>query len=282
MSLKKRILPLLFIPLLFSCFMPALVKGQSDITGFSILFVDDPYDTDDFTAYYTSIFDSLGLDYTTNTTEANSSILSQYPLVVWTTGESESYAGTAYKEGNLTTYLQGGGRLFLSSQDWIYAMGSVITPFMQNYMGVGDVDEDVFGSPENITDTLVGRDGDPIGDGISSFNVTYPVNYGQYGDYLTAASGSHSILYNTSLSGNNSIAVRTENNTYDFRTVYFGVPFEALNLDRTLLMSKCLLWLVEDLITGNDNVPGYDIMFLGVGIVLAVGYLYYQKRRFKK
>ncbi len=258
--------------------------NQQGITDFRILFVDDD-GGDSWQTDYISIFTALGLDYDTTTSRPNATVMGQYDIVVWHTGDYEGAGETfeyAYDEDNLTVYLQNGGRLLLSSQDWIYNMG--LSPFVQNYLGVANAIQDYFGDIDSdCNDTLYGTLGDPIGDGFSPFNTTYPASYAQFGDYLRPVSFANAIFYNNTLTNPiNATAIRTENSTYGFKTVFFGVPFEVFNLNRTHLMEKILFWLISDEITPiiNPISPSIDedgtIQFNWTAIPNAIQYYIYK------
>ena len=271
MSKKSTIFALVSLFLLCSWFVPgsffiANAANPQDITDFRILFVDAD-DGESWDTYLTSIFDTLGLDYESTITKPNVTTMSQYTIVVWHTGD---YGGDEmsdeYKqdEGNLTAYLLGGGRLFLSSQDWIYNQG--LSPFVMNYLGVANVQEDNF--KDNRSDILFGTLGDPIGGIFLPFNITYPASYTQYGDNLQPASFAHTIFYNNTANPINATAIRNQNATYNFKTVFFGVPFEAFNLNRPVLMTSILAWLISDLII--SEIPGFAFFLILIGL-LAIG-----------
>jgi hypothetical protein len=261
---------------------------QETLADLNILFVnsgDDPARD----SYFTEELDTLGLNYDNltvypqlNALWPNATVLGQYHIVIWTTGEfyfGDNYMESpdyVYAEGNLTQYLQNGGRLFLSSQDWIWDMG--ISTFIREYLGVNNVRMDAIGDTEhgdNWDDNFTGVTGDPIGNGIPTFNVT---NLGEvYGDYINeTAPSANKVIHNTT--NGDAIAVRNTNTTFNFKTVFFSVPFEICNTNRTILMERILLWLAADPQDGSA-IPGFEVFFLICGLI-AVGSPFLKKRLF--
>lgn len=254
---------------------------QAKLKDFRILLVDDDNGTAWHT-YFTGALDALGLTYdmiTTNpmnsesgldTGRPNATVLSQYRVVIWTTGDFYHHTnGDFYAdaESNLTAWLQTGGRLFLSSQDWLITAD--VTNFFRYYLGVIDY----FDEGINDGDSFVGTPGDPISGELPLFNITYPASMEDYGDWLTPASFAN-VIFRGNITGN-ATAVRYYNTTYNFKTVFFATPFEAFDTDRTVLMEKILVWLVEDLL--KEDIPGFENLFITFGLVI-LGLLWYRRR----
>ncbi|NJE06326.1 hypothetical protein E3E36_09255 [Thermococcus sp. M36] len=81
----------------------------------------------DFDQYYTEAFDLLGYNYTmyrvgVDGPRPNSTVLSNYSAVVWFTGMNEK-PFYYYELENLSAYLDGGGRLFLISTNYLDTSG---------------------------------------------------------------------------------------------------------------------------------------------------------------
>jgi len=114
-----------------------------------VLLVDDDDNGPDVRSYFTDALDALGIAYDVWDTssvdnEPNAETLSQYSEVIWFTGLQWGwgFAGPgAAGEAGLAAYLDGGGCLLVSSQDYYYDRG--LTSFMQNYLGVASVEGDV-------------------------------------------------------------------------------------------------------------------------------------------
>ena len=157
----------------------------------SILLVDDDNNDPDVQGYFTEALSVMGYTYTVfevGTGSQNgpaSTVMANYDVVIWFSGDKYDsgggYAGpNAYDEGQLTTYLQGGGSLFLSCQDYLDDMG--LTTFGQTYLGISS-----FGLNASI-DPLYGQSGDPVGQGLGPIELTYPTDFIAYPDHLTPQS----------------------------------------------------------------------------------------------
>ncbi len=144
-------------------------------------------------------------------------LLAKYPLVVWFTGCDWSCPLTQQDEERLAEYLDGGGRLFLSSQDYMFARG--LTPFALDYLGV-------LTYTEELTATLVyGAEGDPIGANLGPYALEYPCE--NWSDALTPAPDAQIVFYGqhhrpVALSWYGVAAPVPP------KTVFMAFPFEAL------------------------------------------------------
>jgi hypothetical protein len=156
-----------------------------------ILFVDDDgggsYET-----YFLSALDSTGLSYETWTYATQGtptdSMLSLYQAIVWTTGPdygtiSNPKTLTATDQARLTTYLNNGGKLFLSSQDLL--LDNNPTTFITNYLHVA-------GHTDDVGETSVaGVSGDTISDGMA-FGLNPP--FYNFSDYIVPGTGAVGIF----------------------------------------------------------------------------------------
>ena len=116
----------------------------------SVLVVDDDYDVPNVQTDYTGALDDLLVTYDVWDVwssgvpefEPDEATLSQYERIVWFSGEEEIYAGPSDRsEEKLSTWLDRGGCLLISSPDYVLVQNGVNT-FMQDYLGVGTVVED--------------------------------------------------------------------------------------------------------------------------------------------
>ncbi|RME71877.1 MAG: DUF11 domain-containing protein [Chloroflexi bacterium] len=106
--------------------------------------------------------------------------LTLYPMVVWYTGYDWLQPLTTEEENRLAQYLDGGGRLMFSGQDYIYNLpGHQPSPFATNYLGVLQHTED-FSST-----TVTGEPGNPVGDHLGPYTLTFPPGYTNWTDALT-------------------------------------------------------------------------------------------------
>jgi hypothetical protein len=188
-----------------------------------ILLVDDDNNDPDVLPYFTAALDNLGYDYDifdVGGGGGNGPALAElqgYSMVMWFSGDK--YGGSAgpneADETNLAAYLDGGGRLFLSSQDYLYDFG--LTPFGQDYLGIGSYTNDT-----GDATTKYGVAGDPIGDGLGPYPLTYPTGFTDYGDVVNAAAGA-SVSFTSIAGGGNNLDVDKDGG--DWKTVFFGTDW---------------------------------------------------------
>ncbi|MCA9962350.1 MAG: carboxypeptidase regulatory-like domain-containing protein, partial [Anaerolineales bacterium] len=229
----------------------AITVDQNQVQDFAletlpcILLVDDDNNSPDVQSYYTAALDALGYDYDlfdVGGGAGNGPTLAElqgYSIVIWFSGDkygSTSAGPNATDETNLATYLDGGGHLFLSSQDYLYDM--TLTSFAQTYLGVASFTND----SGNAT-TKYGLSGDPIGDGLGPYSLTYPTNFSDYGDIVNAAAGA-SLAFQSGANGGNSLDIDKESGAW--KTVFFGtswVPIYNNNADNGLaVLQRILSW----------------------------------------
>jgi hypothetical protein len=188
-----------------------------------ILLVDDDNNAPDTRPYFTAALDAMGLDYAVFDTGGGDGPdldgLLGYNMVFWFSGDA--YGGTAgpnaADEANLAAYLDAGGNLFLSSQDYLYDFG--LTPFGQNYLGIAS-----FSSDNGGATSIVGIAGDPIGGGLGPFSLTYPSGFSDYGDIVTAGNGGLQALK----ANNNNNPLDTDKTNGTWHTVFFGTDWVPL------------------------------------------------------
>ncbi|WP_232054698.1 S8 family serine peptidase [Thermococcus sp. 2319x1] len=117
----------------------------------NVLLVDDD-GGDILELFYMNALDSLGVNYTYYEVPNETSngpdvtILSNYSLVIWFTGAAYNNTLTDADIGNLTQYLENGGKLWLISPDYLSDGGldntTVKYNFTINYLHVSDAIED--------------------------------------------------------------------------------------------------------------------------------------------
>ncbi|MBN1135195.1 MAG: PKD domain-containing protein, partial [Anaerolineae bacterium] len=184
-----------------------------------ILLVDDDNNAPDALPYFTAALDDMGLGYdvfdTAGGNGPDQAGLSGYKMVFWFSGDT--WGGTAgpnsTDETNLAAYLDDGGRLFLSSQDYLYDMD--LTTFGSTYLGIGSYANDT----GNAT-AKVGLTGDPIGDGLGPFSLTYPSGFTDYGDVVTAGTGASQAFRSSS-----SVNLDVDKVSGVWKTVFFGTDW---------------------------------------------------------
>lgn len=145
--------------------------------------------------------------------------LKEYPVVVWWTGYDWYAPVTADEMSCLAGYLEAGGRLFLSSQDFLYYHGE--DPFSRRHLGV-------LTYTEEITPTkAVGVTGNPVGGGLGPWPLEYPAGYQNWSDGVTPAPGTGVAFRDQ---GERGIALTHRRGAE--AAVFLPFPFEALPGDR--------------------------------------------------
>jgi len=197
-----------------------------------VLLVDDDQDRPNVSSYYISALDGLGLAYdlwdTARVGRPTAADLEGYAIVIWFTGYPQRRT-FADSEAAAAAYLDGGGRFFLSSADYLHDMG--LTSFGMNYLGIvtytGEVSETV----------LVGTPGSPIGDGLGPYTLESP---GPLIFYADAVSGTAAPFQWQDSGQSNSANLAGSG----FQTVFFGWPFEWLpELDqRVAVLGRIVEW----------------------------------------
>jgi uncharacterized repeat protein (TIGR01451 family) len=201
-----------------------------------ILLVDDDrwYDQE---AHYQAALEANGLPY--DYWNVNSAgwpynsppleILQRYPIVIWFNGYDWYQTLTPVEEARLATYLEGGGRLFLSGQDYLYDSG--FTPFATDYLGVLDYSEDL------TTTVAVGEADNLVGDGLGPYGLNYP--FKNWSDALTPA-----VSTETAFRGGHGAPIGLAHAAPSYRTVFFGYPFETLDGEAAeRVMERVVGWL---------------------------------------
>jgi subtilisin family serine protease len=222
-------------------------------TTCNILLVDDDWDFDTVIPndggrpYYTSTLDTLGYPYevwdTVTQGDPVYSDMALYDAVIWFTGYDWQDPFNAANETEVAAYLDEGGSFFLSSQEYHYAFG--LTPFLQNYLGVDNMTDDV------IELDPVGNTGNPIGDGLGPYTMVRPDDWaaywptdefeGPYDDYANPIIGAESPFRFNASAENNS----TNLDAGTFKSIYLAFPFEWIDTvdERVEIMGPALDWL---------------------------------------
>jgi len=189
-----------------------------------ILLVDDHrwYDTSD---RYRSALEARGLpydlwrnpqsptpDYGSPTLER----LQRYPVVVWFTAYDWYNTLTTAQEATLAAYLDGGGRLLFSGQDYLYTTG--FTPFARDYLGALQYTEDFA-----VTQT-VGAVGHPVGQGRAAMDLVYP--FRNFSDALRPGPAAQAAFW-----GQHGQPVALTAQNAPWKTAFYAFALEALGPD---------------------------------------------------
>ncbi|MDP7008638.1 MAG: S8 family serine peptidase [Phycisphaerales bacterium] len=176
----------------------------------TVLLVDDDDNSPDVRSYYEDLVTNAGLYYevfdTQNSNnEPDVSTLQGYPLVIWFTGDEwGGFAGPGSAgEAALTSYIDGGGHLLLSSQDYLY--DNQLTDFGSTYLGIAEYTSDVYQTTVTGAGELFGDFGTAALTNLFSnwTDYVYPTaeaevafigDQGEAGIHLDAASGGGAIF----------------------------------------------------------------------------------------
>ena len=215
----------------FSLIVTAQPDNYRDTLAFSfmvgrpeIILVDDD-GGDDIEQYYLNTIDTLGLviDRWENVTQGHppSAELQHYSKVVWFTGEATSSTISPDEQTQLAAYLDGGGNLFLSSQNAGDEIGdsSFFAEYLHaqhelNYVSNRYLDAtpgDPIGDPNSTGELLVLFGGNGAGPPSSNSSVI------PQGDAVAVY-----IYHDASTVG----GIRYADQTY--RVVFFAFPFESV------------------------------------------------------
>ncbi len=211
-------------------------QGVRSATAAPLLLVDDDRWYDEQPAYRVAL-DALGWSYDVWDTTArpravpsnpDAGALSLYPAVVWFTAYDWFQPLTTADESALTAYLNGGGRLLLSSQDYLYV--SRLTPFGAGYLGVLTYTNDI------TAETETGVAGSPIADGLGPYTPT--VDYHMWPDIVTPTTKALTAFVNP-----RGAATSLTLDGGGFRTAFLTFPLEGLPLDgRAEVLRRTLTW----------------------------------------
>ncbi|HEX6790536.1 MAG TPA: S8 family serine peptidase [Candidatus Krumholzibacteria bacterium] len=221
-----------------------------------VLVVDDDAG-DTFETYYQQAIAAAGRSYLTVSSSPSAADMALFEAVVWLTGNDYQTTLTAADEAALTTYLNGGGRLFMSGQDIGYDIGT--DAFFANYLHADYVQDDVAlgavdGNPASAVGTGLSFD---IKGGTGANNQAYADELDPLGGAITAFSYDPSVagatfstntaVHANSVGSNGITSSGTAGLSYEgtYRLVYFGFGFEAVatESDRTAVMDRVLDWL---------------------------------------
>ncbi len=228
------------------------ITPTSETSDCSILLVDDDDDDPDVRTYFTQALDILGYDYYIFDTGGGSgngpalAMMNNYDAVVWFSGDKYGYddpqAGpNSQDENSLASYLDGGGRLFLDSQDYLYDMG--ITNFGADYLGISWHQNDTAEAS-----WLYGVPGDPVsGAYTGGLSLSNPPGFYEYGDVISIATSADSLFLIDGLSGDTTCAKKDGG---VWRTVFFSTSWLLIAQDDETagrnVMQSILSWLCPD------------------------------------
>jgi uncharacterized repeat protein (TIGR01451 family) len=207
------------------------------------LLVDNDDNNPDVQSIYADAMTAAGVTFNTWDLKVDSNLpqdfLDTYSTVVWFTGNS--YPGPILPyEGELTSFLDGGGNLFMSGQD-ILDQTAGTTDFVKNYLHIDwDGSEN---QNDKSTAYVTGVSGNPV-TGLITDNILLDHNVLQaaFEDQITPNGGALAAFVDDGAHGGVMPDALTFAGTY--KVMFLAFPFEAYGAagDRATLMGNAMSW----------------------------------------
>jgi hypothetical protein len=204
----------------------------------NILLVDEDGNAPDVKSYYQDALQHAGYAYNywdlTANPDLRISYIKAHTVIVWFTGSSYPGPITPY-ESELTTFLNGGGRLFMSGMD-ILDQDAGTTAFVHNYLHINwdgtDVQNDIG------TTSITAVPTNTVMAGLGTLPVDVAALFGDdFSDEITPIAPAVPALRDSS-GKTNTLTVSAGN----YKVVFLAFPFEAITSrsDRTAVMSRSI------------------------------------------
>ncbi len=214
-----------------------LVVGQREL-----LYVDS--DNENTETRITAALDAWGRSYVRwNTYEPGNAVvpldtLRSYRMVLWASGDQNNSSITADNRINLASYLDEGGALLFSGENYLSAYAA--DDFTSDYLHVASHTISISGSQ------VVGEAGDPISDGMS-VTLSYPAGLSQYPDRINPDAEA-AVVFRMQENSFPVVIRYPASGSAAYRMLFFGVPLEAFPSGRgrndiETVVSNCLSWL---------------------------------------
>jgi hypothetical protein len=220
------------------------VSSTATLTSIAVsvdtLVVDEDGGSPNVESYYENALSANGMAYSYWDLSADPtlplSMLTAHKNVIWFTGNSYPGPITPY-ESELATFLDGGGRLFMSGQD-ILDQSAGTTPFVRNYLHIAWDGSDA--QNDKPTANVHGVAGNAITDGIGSIPLDHTVLNAAYEDEVTPIDPA-TPAFTDDASQTDALSVTAG----AYKVVFLGFPFEAYGsaADRADLMHRVLTYL---------------------------------------
>jgi uncharacterized repeat protein (TIGR01451 family) len=203
------------------------VSDSADLTSIAVavdtLVVDeDTNDPVDSAPYYTDALDANGIDYSVWDLSENpvlpETYLTAHTKVVWFTGNAYPAPLGGY-ENELTSFLDNGGRLFMSGQD-ILDQAAGTTDFVHDYLHIDWDGTEV--QNDTGTDAVHGVTGNPVTDTIGSVPLDHSVLQAEFEDQVTPIDGAQAAFTDD---GDDPDALTFDGDGY--KVMFLAFPFEA-------------------------------------------------------
>ena len=166
-------------------------------------------------------------------------VLQMYPIVVWYTGYDWITPLSTSEEERLGRYLDEGGRLFFSSQDYIYNLpNSRPSLFARQYLGIQKHTED-------FSSTVVTGEADnPVGAYLGPYNLLFPPGYNNWTDAVEPSATAQVAMHGQAgqPNGLTNLGIGPTQQTWHTTFLAFG-PELLTKPDRDRLMQRAVGWL---------------------------------------
>jgi hypothetical protein len=183
--------------------------------------------------------------------------LLKYAAIVWTAADQNVSSMSAADRQNMSQYLDQGGSLLLSAENYLTSYGS--DPFTTDYLHVADYTVSV------TVNEVSGVTGDPVTDGMT-IPTDFPGGMSNYPDEITPDAQAVGIL--TIGASSDFTALRYPAGiTRDYRVIFMATPFEALEpglpdpSNPGTFMKRALDWLIA----APDTIPPAAVTDLSIG-----------------
>lgn len=217
----------------------ATAKLTTIAVSVDTLVVDEDMGSPNVESYYENALTDNGMAYSYWDLSVDPtlplSMLTAHKYVVWFTGNTWPDAITPYGS-ELATFLDGGGRLFMSGQDILDQSGGT-TPFVRDYLHINwDGSETQNDKP---TTDVHGVAGNPVTDGIGAIPLDHSVLGDSYEDELTPISpATPAFTDDATVPDGLSVADGA------YKVVFLAFPFEEYGSasDKDFLMGRVLAY----------------------------------------
>ena len=215
-----------------------LIVGQRDL-----LYVDS--DNENTETRITTALNAWSGSYTRwNTYETGNGVvpidtLRAYRMVLWASADQNTSSITSGNQTNLATYLDEGGALLFSGENYLSTYGSA--DFTSDYLHVANYTTSISGNQ------ITGESGDPVGDGVT-LTLSYPSGLAEYPDEIVPDAEA-AVVFRMQSSADPVVIRYPESGSSTYRTMFFGVPLEAFPEASSarnnigLVIERSLAWL---------------------------------------
>jgi hypothetical protein len=223
--------------------------------GFAVYLINDSNSNGGGSGIWTAALDQIGALYEqwdVNNVHGGASPLpidvQGYDIMIWETGYRTTTLPDAADQALMMQFVDGGGSLFFTSQNFLDGLNNIPNTFTQNYLGIGSW------TLNTAYTSLLGVAGDPIGDGLNlPLSFEFPsFNRGDNAVPSTAVTGLH---------GEENSNALIHNVWNDAKVVFMPAVFNAVSTsdpdpnNQAGLLGRILTWLSPAPPAGVDDLP---------------------------